>query len=141
MRVLGFMSGTSLDAVDMAVLETDVEAIAAFGPAGEKKLSEPTRNKTLAATWAARAWVRGTPEPLEFAPCSRAVAEEHYSAAYAFLAWRTLRGDFTIGDLTFLAGSFRRLRNLLEGLLIGFSQVAGQALYLDDLFSFFDIQP
>ncbi|MDP9129984.1 MAG: ATP-binding cassette domain-containing protein, partial [Candidatus Binatota bacterium] len=41
----------------------------------------------------------------------------------------------------FLAGSFRRLRNLLENLLIGFSQVAGQALYLDDLFSFFEIQP
>ena len=28
-----------------------------------------------------------------------------------------------------------------RGLLIGFSQVAGQALYLDDLFSFFEIQP
>jgi ATP-binding cassette, subfamily B, bacterial len=64
-----------------------------------------------------------------------------YYVAYAFIAWRTLRGDFTIGDLTFLSGSFRRLRNLLEGLLIGFSQVAGQALYLDDLFSFFEIQP
>jgi ATP-binding cassette subfamily B protein len=33
------------------------------------------------------------------------------------------------------------LRNLLEDLLVGFSQVAGQALYLDDLFSFFDIGP
>jgi ATP-binding cassette subfamily B protein len=64
-----------------------------------------------------------------------------YYVAYAFIAWRTLRGDFTIGDLTFLSGSFRRLRNLLEGLLIGFSQVAGQALYLDDLFSFFEITP
>src|SRR6185312_6020433 len=30
---------------------------------------------------------------------------------------------------------------LLEGLLIGFSSVAGQALYLDDLFSFFEIEP
>jgi ATP-binding cassette subfamily B protein len=64
-----------------------------------------------------------------------------YYVAYAFIAWRTLRGDFTIGDLTFLAGSFRRLRTLLEGLLIGFSQLAGQALYLDDLFSFFEIEP
>jgi ATP-binding cassette subfamily B protein len=64
-----------------------------------------------------------------------------YYVAYAFIAWRTLTGSLTIGDLTFLAGSFRRLRNLLEGLLIGFSQMAGQALYLDDLFSFFDIEP
>lgn len=64
-----------------------------------------------------------------------------YYVAYAYLAWRTLAGEFSIGDLTFLAGSFRRLRTLLEGLLIGFSQTAGQALYLDDLFSFFDIEP
>ncbi len=64
-----------------------------------------------------------------------------YYLAYAYIVWRTLHGEFTIGDLTFLAGSFRRLRNLLEDLLMGFSQVAGQALYLDDLFSFFDIEP
>ena len=64
-----------------------------------------------------------------------------YYVAYAYIAWRTVRGDFSIGDLTFLAGSFRRLRQLLEGLLVGFSQVAGQALYLDDLFSFFEIEP
>jgi len=64
-----------------------------------------------------------------------------YYVAYGYIAWRTVRGDFTIGDLTFLAGSFLRLRQLLEGLLIGFSQVAGQALYLDDLFSFFAIEP
>ena len=69
-----------------------------------------------------------------------AIGTVGYYVAYAFIAWRTLRGDFSIGDLTFLAGSFRRLRNLLEDLLIGFTQVAGQALYLDDLFSFFEIQ-
>ncbi|HEY4555816.1 MAG TPA: ABC transporter ATP-binding protein, partial [Lysobacter sp.] len=64
-----------------------------------------------------------------------------YYVAFGYIAWRTVRGDFSIGDLTFLAGSFRRLRQLLEGLLVGLSQVAGQALYLDDLFSFFDIEP
>ncbi|GAB2508513.1 ABC transporter ATP-binding protein [Lysobacter humi (ex Lee et al. 2017)] len=64
-----------------------------------------------------------------------------YYVAYAYIVWRTVQGDFSIGDLTFLAGSFRRLRQLLEGLLVGFSQVAGQALYLDDLFSFFEITP
>ena len=63
-----------------------------------------------------------------------------YYAAYAYIAWRTVRGEFTIGDLTFLAGSFLRLRTLLEGLLTGFSELAGQALYLDDLFSFFEIK-
>jgi ATP-binding cassette subfamily B protein len=69
-----------------------------------------------------------------------AVGTAGYYVAYAYIAWRTLHGAFTIGDLTFLSGSFRRLRNLIEDLLIGFSQVAGQALYLDDLFSFFEIE-
>jgi len=70
-----------------------------------------------------------------------AIGTVAYYVAYAYIVWRTLHRDFTIGDLTFLAGSFRRLRTLLESLLIGFSQVAGQALYLDDLFSFFEIEP
>lgn len=64
-----------------------------------------------------------------------------YYVAYGYIAWRTVSGDFTIGDLTFLAGSFRRLRQMLESLLSGLSQVAGQALYLDDLYSFFEIEP
>jgi ATP-binding cassette subfamily B protein len=64
-----------------------------------------------------------------------------YYLAYAYIAWRTLAGEFTIGDLTFLAGSFRRLRTLLEGLLASFSSTASQALYLNDLFSFFEVRP
>src|SRR5882757_9075567 len=64
-----------------------------------------------------------------------------YYLAYAYIGWRTLTGEFSIGDLTFLAGSFRRLRTLLEGLLASFSSTAGQALYLDDLFSFFEVKP
>jgi ATP-binding cassette, subfamily B, bacterial len=64
-----------------------------------------------------------------------------YYLAYAYIAWRTLTGQFSVGDLTFLAGSFRRLRTLLEGLLTSFSTTAGQALYLNDLFSFFEVKP
>ncbi len=64
-----------------------------------------------------------------------------YYGAYGYIAWRTVRGDFTIGDLTFLSASFLRLRGLLESLLSGFAQVANQALYLDDLYSFFKIEP
>ncbi len=64
-----------------------------------------------------------------------------YYLAYALIVWRTIQGGFSIGDLTFLSGSFLRLRGLLEGLLLGFSQIAGQALYLEDLFSFFAVRP
>jgi len=70
-----------------------------------------------------------------------ALGTSAYYVAYAYIVWRTVHGEFSIGDLTFLAGSFRRLRTLLENLLSGFSSLAGQAMYLDDLFSFFEIRP
>jgi ATP-binding cassette subfamily B protein len=70
-----------------------------------------------------------------------AIGTVAYYLAYAYIAWRTLTGEFSVGDLTFLAGSFRRLRTLLEGLLTSFSATAGQALYLNDLFSFFEVKP
>jgi ATP-binding cassette, subfamily B, bacterial len=70
-----------------------------------------------------------------------AIGTVGYYLAYAYITWRTLTGKFSIGDLTFLAGSFLRLRSLLEGLLTSFSSTAGQALYLNDLFSFFEVKP
>lgn len=86
MRVLGFMTGTSLDACDMAVLETDGEAITGFGPAGERKLSEPLRDLLLETTAQALKWERGTPEPAIFAEAASAVAQEHFHSAESFLA-------------------------------------------------------
>ncbi len=70
-----------------------------------------------------------------------AIGTVGYYAAYGYIVWRTLAGDFSVGDLTFLAGSFLRLRGLLGGLLAGFSTTAAQALYLDDLFTFFEVRP
>ncbi|MDP4003776.1 ABC transporter ATP-binding protein [Methylobacterium sp. NEAU K] len=64
-----------------------------------------------------------------------------YYAAYAVIVWRTVAGSFSIGDLAFLAGAFQRLRGGIEGLLLGLTQITGQAQYLDDFFSFFAIRP
>ncbi len=63
-----------------------------------------------------------------------------YYTAYAYLAWRAVAGGLTVGDLTFLAASFQRLRGLLAGVLAGVSSLASQALYLQDLFSFLDLR-
>src|SRR3990167_8575176 len=84
MRVLGFMTGTSLDACDMAILETDGETITAFGPAGERKLTDATRDVVLDATEQAKGWARGTVEPAVFAAAAAAVAQEHFDAAEEF---------------------------------------------------------
>ncbi|MEZ5782560.1 MAG: ABC transporter ATP-binding protein [Rhizobiaceae bacterium] len=64
-----------------------------------------------------------------------------YYGAYAFIVWETVAGQFSIGDLAFLSGSFLSLNGLFQKILLGFTQIAGQSLYLDDLFSFFEIQP
>ena len=63
-----------------------------------------------------------------------------YYIAYVIIVWRTVQGQFSIGDLTFLAGSFSRLRGLIEAFLTGFTRIAERALYLKDLFDFFAIE-
>ncbi|HEV7346563.1 MAG TPA: ABC transporter ATP-binding protein [Devosia sp.] len=70
-----------------------------------------------------------------------AISTVTYYGAYAFIVWRTVTGVFTIGDLAFLSGSFLRLNGLFQKILLGFTQIAGQSMYLDDLFSFFEIEP
>ncbi len=64
-----------------------------------------------------------------------------YYGAYVFIILQAIGGAITIGTLTFLAGSFRQLRSLLEGILIRFTSVSQGAVYLTDFFDFFTIQP
>lgn len=70
-----------------------------------------------------------------------AVSTLTYYGAYSYIVWQTIIGFFSIGDLAFLAGAFLRLNGLFQKILLGFTQIAGQSLYLDDLFSFFEIKP
>jgi len=64
-----------------------------------------------------------------------------YYGAYAVIIYRTVLGAFTIGTLTFLAGSFRQSRDLIQRVLLALSQIYEQSLYLSDLFTFFDVRP
>jgi ATP-binding cassette, subfamily B, bacterial len=64
-----------------------------------------------------------------------------YYAAYVVMIIKTVEGALTVGTLTFLAGSFRQLRSLLEGILSRFTSVSQGAIYLRDFFDFFEIQP
>ena len=76
-----------------------------------------------------------------------AVGTLGYYAAYAVIIYLTViryrspAGVFTIGVLTFLAGSFRQSRDLIQRVLLSLSQVFEQSLYLDDLFSFLALEP
>jgi ATP-binding cassette subfamily B protein len=64
-----------------------------------------------------------------------------YYGAYIFIINKAVSGKISIGDLTFLAGSFRQLRSLIEGILIRFTSVSQGAIYLRDFFDFFRIKP
>src|SRR5437773_841400 len=64
-----------------------------------------------------------------------------YYGAYAVIIYRTVLGAFTIGTLTFLAGSFRQSRDSIQRVLLALSQIYEQSLYLSDLFTFFDVRP
>jgi ATP-binding cassette, subfamily B, bacterial len=64
-----------------------------------------------------------------------------YYGAYAFIIYRTISGALTIGDLTFVAGAFSRSRALIENLFSSLNNIAEQALYIKDLFDFFEVQP
>ncbi|MBA3555430.1 MAG: ABC transporter ATP-binding protein, partial [Gemmatimonadales bacterium] len=75
-----------------------------------------------------------------------AVGTLGYYGAYAVIIYLTVTGYrspaglFTIGVLTFLAGSFRQSRDLIQRVLLSLSQIYEQALYLDDLFSFLALE-
>lgn len=64
-----------------------------------------------------------------------------YYAAYVFVLSQALTGSITVGTMTFLSGAFQRMNGLLQGIMGRFSNIAESALYLQDLFEFFEIRP
>lgn len=64
-----------------------------------------------------------------------------YYGAYVFIVIQTVGGAITVGTLTFLAGSFSRMRSMLQAMMKRFTQIADGAMYLQDLFDFFEIEP
>ena len=63
-----------------------------------------------------------------------------YYGAYILIVFRTVAGIFTLGDLTFLSGSFNRLRSKLQGFFTRFTAITESALYLQDYFEFLDLK-
>ena len=70
-----------------------------------------------------------------------AVGTLSYYGAFVFILLQTVGGLITVGTLTFLAGSFSRMHSTLQGVMSRFSRIAEGALYLQDLFDFFEIKP
>ncbi|WP_458628373.1 ABC transporter ATP-binding protein [Winogradskyella sp. PC D3.3] len=63
-----------------------------------------------------------------------------YYGAYVFIIYRVLSGAITLGELTFLSGSFNRLMRNLQDFFSKFTRISESALYLKDYFDFIDIK-
>ncbi len=64
-----------------------------------------------------------------------------YYGAYVLIILRTVAGALSVGDLTFLSGSFNRLQNQVQNFLSTFTRITESALYLQDYFDFLAIRP
>lgn len=64
-----------------------------------------------------------------------------YYGAYVLIILRTAAGVLTVGDLTFLSGTFGRLRSQLQAILSRFTKITESTLYLQDYFDFMDMEP
>ena len=63
-----------------------------------------------------------------------------YYGAFVFIVLKAVVSLVTIGELTFLAGSFNKLRNQLQVMFTRFSNITESALYLHDYFEFIDME-
>lgn len=64
-----------------------------------------------------------------------------YYGAYAYLVWRTLLGEISVGTLTFLAGAIAGSSVQLQSVFSLLSHVSDQALFLTDLLEFLAVKP
>ncbi|MGB5902940.1 MAG: anhydro-N-acetylmuramic acid kinase [Xanthobacteraceae bacterium] len=97
LRAIGMMSGTSLDGVDVALIETDGKRIAGFGPSGYRPYAESERAVLRQALAEAPAMADRDARPGILAEAERVVTIAHAEAIAAFTAQHGLaREDIDI---------------------------------------------
>jgi ATP-binding cassette subfamily B protein len=64
-----------------------------------------------------------------------------YYTAYAFVVYQALKGQLTVGQLTFLAGALAGSSSHIQMIFSTFSSIADQSLFLTDLMHFFAMKP
>lgn len=69
------------------------------------------------------------------------LAQLGYYSAYVLSIYRTIRGDYTIGDLTLITTAIMQAMSNIQQMFSTASGVADQALFLTDLLAFFDMKP
>src|ERR1700726_3790860 len=86
LTAIGLMSGTSLDGVDVALIETDGRQVRAFGPSGYRPYSEPERRLLRQALSEAVHLLQREARPGVLGEAERVVTVAHAEAVAAFTA-------------------------------------------------------
>lgn len=85
MLVMGYMSGTSLDGVDVAMIETDGEVIGGFGPALLCPFTDEDRAVVVASTRDALQWNGYGEAPASFGAAAAVIDATHVRAGRALI--------------------------------------------------------
>jgi anhydro-N-acetylmuramic acid kinase len=91
LKVIGLMSGTSLDGIDAAILDTDGEAVAIPGPALTLPYHPRTRAMLHAALEAALHTLPEGPVPADITKAERLLTDAHGAAVSALLEKAALK--------------------------------------------------
>ncbi len=90
MRAIGLMSGTSMDGVDVALIETDGEIVTLFGPSSYRPYSDAERALLRQGLVDARGIVSRNERPGVLAEAEQLVTEVHAQAVLQFLTAQRL---------------------------------------------------